>query len=458
MEEPIQQQARGLWHQQPEAAPAPAATLSRAADRATLKRLDAEIAELDAQLLSLHAQRNVVHARLGEYRYPIHTLPNEILSEIFEQYLPPYPLCPPLLGDGSPTQLTHVCRRWWSVAHHNPRLWRCIWLEVEADDGSGSPTPRVPESLDIARTWLKRSQPLLLSLELGCDFAEARGGHPSIASWQHEALALFLQHYERWQSVALRLPDPHLDHFATPWPSSMDMPHLIDFRFISNFGEEALEMAGTSIAAPQLRTLEIRLARDTLHLSILKPESWSALTSLRLNDISPISAASVLRHTPALIYCYLDFEQGEFEDSDDDRESPEDLLLSSLKTLVLESTHGGDPADWASLRDSLVVPKLRRLASKESLFPGTSRTNPHAVPKILRAMLRAWTAGSLEEIRVLAHPDRLDEELRQAYRVSLPDSEVRSIEHISRDGFCAWEPGRKQLEWAVPWMYLGERR
>ncbi|KAJ7641164.1 hypothetical protein FB45DRAFT_712335, partial [Roridomyces roridus] len=57
---------------------------------------------------------------------PVLTLPNEITSEIFVHFLPPYPVCPPMTGLDSPTSLTHICRQWREIALATPKLWRAI--------------------------------------------------------------------------------------------------------------------------------------------------------------------------------------------------------------------------------------------------------------------------------------------------------------------------------------------
>ncbi|KAJ7705931.1 hypothetical protein B0H14DRAFT_2415857, partial [Mycena olivaceomarginata] len=53
---------------------------------------------------------------------PVLTLPNEIISEIFVQFLPVYPLSSPSTGPFSPTLLTQICRRWREIALTTPLL------------------------------------------------------------------------------------------------------------------------------------------------------------------------------------------------------------------------------------------------------------------------------------------------------------------------------------------------
>ncbi|KAJ7074040.1 hypothetical protein C8F01DRAFT_1242315 [Mycena amicta] len=100
----------------------------RAADRTRLSALDAQIEPLKTTLDALCSERTLIQDRLAAYTYPVLTIPNEIVSEIFMQYIPIYPACPPLLGDGSPTKLAQICRHWRQIAHATPMLWRAIEL------------------------------------------------------------------------------------------------------------------------------------------------------------------------------------------------------------------------------------------------------------------------------------------------------------------------------------------
>ncbi|KAJ7639452.1 hypothetical protein FB45DRAFT_725271, partial [Roridomyces roridus] len=78
-------------------------------------------------------------------------LPNEIVSEIFIQCLPPYPICPPFRGLSSPTCLTHICRKWRDIALTTPQLWRAIPFPASGDY-------KTPQA------WLERSGSCPLSI------------------------------------------------------------------------------------------------------------------------------------------------------------------------------------------------------------------------------------------------------------------------------------------------------
>ncbi|KAJ7664896.1 hypothetical protein B0H14DRAFT_3696612 [Mycena olivaceomarginata] len=74
--------------------------------------IDAQILELERTLSSLKEEKDFLRARLAIYTYPVLTLPNEIVSEIFVQVLPDFPRYPPPIGPLSPYPLCQICRKW----------------------------------------------------------------------------------------------------------------------------------------------------------------------------------------------------------------------------------------------------------------------------------------------------------------------------------------------------------
>ncbi|KAJ6562372.1 hypothetical protein B0H19DRAFT_1144296 [Mycena capillaripes] len=127
------------------------------ADRACVATIDAEILDPEQRSFpissfALPAERALAQERLDSYKYPVLTLPSEIVSEIFLHFLPTYPLCPPLTGLFSPTVLTHICHKWRQIAVATPMLWRAISLSELRPD--------------IFETWLNRSGHCPLSIEL----------------------------------------------------------------------------------------------------------------------------------------------------------------------------------------------------------------------------------------------------------------------------------------------------
>ncbi|KAJ7113015.1 hypothetical protein C8R44DRAFT_552140, partial [Mycena epipterygia] len=85
--------------------------------------LDAQISDLERSLLSLRNECRMAQARLDAHVYPVLTLPDEIVSEIFVGTLPEYPLSPPVYGLLSPTSLSQICHQWREIALSTPMLW-----------------------------------------------------------------------------------------------------------------------------------------------------------------------------------------------------------------------------------------------------------------------------------------------------------------------------------------------
>ncbi|KAJ6468668.1 hypothetical protein C8R47DRAFT_1223246 [Mycena vitilis] len=61
------------------------------ADRARVPELQMRILNLERTLAELRLEQSKAQERLDSYRYPILTVPTEIVSEIFMHLLPSYP-------------------------------------------------------------------------------------------------------------------------------------------------------------------------------------------------------------------------------------------------------------------------------------------------------------------------------------------------------------------------------
>ncbi|KAJ7831083.1 hypothetical protein B0H13DRAFT_2371615 [Mycena leptocephala] len=136
------------------------------ADRARIADLEAQILHLERSLSALREEKIIAQERLDSYKYPVLTLPNEIVSDIFIHFLPAYPLCPPLTGLLSPTLLTHICRRWREIALGTPALWSTISTSYH----DGIPLKQKAHILDL---WLKSSRFRPLSLRINNEIGVA---------------------------------------------------------------------------------------------------------------------------------------------------------------------------------------------------------------------------------------------------------------------------------------------
>ncbi|KAJ7113079.1 hypothetical protein C8R44DRAFT_631482, partial [Mycena epipterygia] len=127
--------------------------------RAHISDLDSKIAAFELVLEALRDERNIFQKQLDAYTYPVDTLPNEIISEIFVNFIPPYPNAPPMGGIFSPVVLGQICRRWREIAFSTPSLWRAIKIDFEQ-------ATALDEQADLLETWLLRSKDCPLSISL----------------------------------------------------------------------------------------------------------------------------------------------------------------------------------------------------------------------------------------------------------------------------------------------------
>ncbi|KAJ6481889.1 hypothetical protein C8R45DRAFT_1100293 [Mycena sanguinolenta] len=96
------------------------------ADRARVAEIAAQILNLQHTIAELRAEQAMTQERLDSYKYPVLTLPNEIVSEILVHSLPAYTVFRAPIGKDSPALLTGICRKWRQIALATPALWRVI--------------------------------------------------------------------------------------------------------------------------------------------------------------------------------------------------------------------------------------------------------------------------------------------------------------------------------------------
>ncbi|KAK7018475.1 F-box domain-containing protein [Favolaschia claudopus] len=246
-----------------------------AEDRARLAELDSQILELEGALALLLSQRSVVKERLDAYRYPVLSLPNEVIAEIFVHFMPEYPACPPLGGLQSPILLTHICRLWREIAHSTPKLWRAVSL-----------SSRNPFSLNPNNIWLGRAGCFPLAIRMN----ESDGCTVDASS----LFAAILPYRIRCQYLELRLEHyvPYLPRIEGDFPL---LKHL-DLELDSEELDDKIEFS----RVPMLRSarLDVFAARW-----IVLP--WSQLTTLELHTISLQSCVPILEKVTNLSECNL---------------------------------------------------------------------------------------------------------------------------------------------------------
>ncbi|KAJ7704174.1 hypothetical protein B0H16DRAFT_719691 [Mycena metata] len=299
---------------------------SSAADRARLEEIEVEVLKLQRSIGILRAEEKQVKKRLNSRYYPVLTLPNELVSEIFLYFLPEYPRCPPMCGGLSPITLTQICRSWREIAISTPRLWRAISFNYGGDNAH--------VQTEVVKIWLERSGRCALSIETDEHY-----------ECNDEFVEAILPHRMRWEYITVefvagRAASPRMDgpmHLLRQLEihiSSHDTPSYLSFH-----------------DAPMLTTATLW---DFTYPPDLLP--WTQLTSLTLIAKSPFECTAVLECAVNLLYCELTI----FADS---MQHP-DITLVHLESLVLNHFQvDDDPAENYIL--SFTVPALRRLQIPE---------------------------------------------------------------------------------------------
>ncbi|KAF7311259.1 MFS general substrate transporter [Mycena kentingensis (nom. inval.)] len=403
----------------------PSSADSRSADRTRLTALDNAIqATTDTQLLaSLRSERSSVENRLATYIYPVQSLPAEIIAEIFQQFVPPYPECAPLVGIESPTTLGQVCSRWRAIAHGTPSLWQGVHLFDSKDyNRRGRFLRAQPAALEA---WLRRSCSLPLSIIMG------ELGESSHEEEREEAVAFLLEHCSRWEYVQLLITD-----FEGALEGNMPALRQLDISAPSfAFGE---------IVAPRLRTLMLdtheRDSPEPTLKDLIAALPWSNLQTLVLSGLDAPAAAMILNETRQLVNCWIDIaEEGDWE-----YVVPATVNLpQTLEALVLLASEfdwegGAGPA--ADLIAALSGARdLQRLAIDTFFF------GEYGVELIQRngwRLQHLWSGSPA----LMGVPGATARSLEQAYAAAFPD--VSCIEFVATDGVMTPWP-KHETEWSV---------
>ncbi|KAJ7639453.1 hypothetical protein FB45DRAFT_905642 [Roridomyces roridus] len=244
--------------------------------------------------------------RLPEHKYPVLSLPNEIVSEIFIQCIPPYPVCPPLRGPSSPTSLTYICRKWRDIALTTPQLWRAITF-------GDYRTPPV---------WLERSGSCPLSI---C-WMESNDRETWLPL-NPNSLAVLLLHRERWEYVNLTFGNRlKLVLLEGPMALLAELSLRMEFGF-DQYGPTHAK----ACEFPRLRTLSLDSFR-VIHMGDWLP--WTQLTSLTLANMNPSAYRSALQSAVNLIHLKT------IDCNHDDEDRLPDITLPRLETLIMIDSEG----------------------------------------------------------------------------------------------------------------------
>ncbi|KAJ7650900.1 hypothetical protein FB45DRAFT_27437 [Roridomyces roridus] len=375
--------------------------VSREIDRVRVIQIDAEIQALEEKIRLLSMERLPHQQRLDALRYPVLTLPNEIVSEIFVQFLPPYPLCPPHAGLFSPTTLTQICRKWRWIAETTPRLWRAISLPRPSMRGHAD-----GEQVHALESWVRRSARCPLSIQMSSG--------PLLAwQWSRNIGGLLL-HRDRWEHLELDF----LGHSYR----SLDLAKLI--------GAPMPLLRTLSLKAPQDITADPVVFRDVPLLRSVTANNltcpadflpWAQLTSLTLcratTFLRILSETVNLRELELIVPCAgvrLD-----------------DIKLPHLETLLVAHSYYHIPSDPVTrYLDALTLPKLHTLQIPE-VFLG-------AEPIEALTSFISKSGCKLQKVVILENGSLSEESYREAFPMISVFSCFDYIDEKSHSDLGSW--------------------
>ncbi|KAJ7259976.1 hypothetical protein B0H12DRAFT_1277900 [Mycena haematopus] len=248
------------------------------ADRALVAALTVQISDLENSILALRLEQARVQSRIDSYKYPVLTLPNEIVSEILTHVPPPYPSRAPFTGTLSPSSLTHICRRWREIALSLPSLWRAMNLTLNGIS--------LEQRTHISDLWLKRSRSCPLSVEF-----DTRGD-----GYNNDVLEIFASvaaHRARLEHLKLILILGDLPSVV----GSMPLLRCLHLEILYN---NTLVAPVPFLDLPLLRNV---VANKNAVLRVILP--WAQLTSLVLTSVYLRECVPILQQTSNLIHCGL---------------------------------------------------------------------------------------------------------------------------------------------------------
>ncbi|KAK7055865.1 F-box domain-containing protein [Favolaschia claudopus] len=304
--------------------------------RAHLAEIDVEIAEVEHRLAKLRSRRAAIKEPLDAYKYPVLTLPNEIVSEIFfyASLSPPIALSDPLAPFESPILLTHVCSKWRKMVLSMPLLWSAFKLAFTQSDQKRATSRQIA----LARIWLKRSASCSLSLEI--QHVEADNRYQPLRNFystlgEHSGHCGHLKISGSFRAAEL----------LTPLLSG-SMPLLRSLHF--NVGHLSQPIALGD--APLLRTVTLGgRARSRVTLP------WAQITSLTLLEGIFPKFIPMLQQARNLIHCELNIFLNQKHGA-----TPE-LHFPRMESLTFKADVGGNPHLDIRILDCFVTPALRRL-------------------------------------------------------------------------------------------------
>ncbi|KAJ7435768.1 hypothetical protein B0H11DRAFT_2256812 [Mycena galericulata] len=297
--------------------------------------------------------------RFDECTYPVLTLANEIISEIFLHRVSlskgpdlfPY-------GPESPLFLGHICRKWREIALSTPSLWTTIDLDP-GDIATHESQLRLLAMIYTIAIWLTRSRDCSLSITLA---------HSPELAPPSRFIAAIVAHCKRWQEVNLWIP------FRDLFLIQGEFPRLRTLRIGWNEPYSVARRLSSTLPltifhdAPKLDTIGL-MSGWNLHLFLL---SWERMTCIDLLGVPyPHELMVVLSTAPNITRFSAEIlSSSDAESMARVGDIPPLLHLHSVELLHPLNTKP-DLMAYIQLLDKLTLPNLLNLEVSEPCFPDT---------------------------------------------------------------------------------------
>ncbi|KAK1221526.1 hypothetical protein PQX77_015645 [Marasmius sp. AFHP31] len=261
-----------------------------------------EINKYKALISMLESKRETKKKEMEKYRTllsPVHRLPPELLSRIFEHCCE-YNFLDLTMPPAS--SLSMVCGRWRDIALSSPGLWSSIYItSLRVVDEEGTDEEEILREEDPLinrlRLCLERSipVPLQLSITIHNDYSHYQ---PNKCVLSDTIMRLLAEHSERWEELDFRGPD----FFASSMAGESNFPILRSLRL----------MTGPALAGPYDRDPSLPLDRfrncvaltsvdtDTVDTDGRLQLPWTNIRVLSLEWCSEASVLTVLASCTAL--------------------------------------------------------------------------------------------------------------------------------------------------------------